>query len=74
MSALTASAVKARAAGIGFDLCGIARAERHPRLARLAEWIAQGRAGEMTYLSHHRSAGRRRAFAAASRVGAGVRV
>ncbi len=36
---------------MGFDLCGIARADQHPRLARLAEWIAQGRAGEMQYLT-----------------------
>lgn len=49
--ALTAADIKARAAELGFDLCGIARADRHPRLARLAEWIAQGRAGDMTYLS-----------------------
>mgnify|MGYP000311000739 CR=1 FL=1 len=48
---VSASAVKARAAEIGFDLCGIARADRHPKLVRLAEWIAQGRAGEMHYLA-----------------------
>ena len=47
---LTRDAVLARARETGFDLCGIARAERHPRLARLAEWIADGHAGEMTYL------------------------
>jgi epoxyqueuosine reductase len=48
---LSAAAVKAHAATCGFDLCGIAPAERHPKLARLAEWIAEGRAGEMTYLA-----------------------
>jgi epoxyqueuosine reductase len=48
--AVSAAAVKARAAEVGFDLCGIAQAERHPKLARLTEWIAQGRAGEMDYL------------------------
>jgi epoxyqueuosine reductase len=47
---LTRDALLARARAAGFDLCGIARASRHPRLARLAEWIAEGRAGEMTYL------------------------
>ena len=47
---LTRDAVIARAKEAGFDLCGIARAERHPRLQRLAQWIADGRAGEMTYL------------------------
>lgn len=51
-------AIKLRAAEIGFDLCGIARADEHPKLARLAEWIAQGRAGEMQYLVD--SAGERR--------------
>ena len=48
---VTSQQVKALAAGCGFDLCGIARAERHPKLARLAEWIANGHAGEMTYLA-----------------------
>ena len=47
---LTREALFARAREAGFDLCGIARAERHPKLARLSEWIAAGRAGEMTYL------------------------
>ena len=49
--ALTADAIKAKAAELGFDLCGIARADHHPKLARLIEWIAQGRAGEMGYLA-----------------------
>lgn len=48
---LTSVRVKALAAEAGFDLYGIARAERHPKLARLAEWIEQGYAGEMTYLA-----------------------
>ncbi len=48
---LTVTAIKARAKASGFDLCGIARADRHPKLAKLAEWIAQGRAGEMSYLA-----------------------
>ena len=42
----------AQARAEGFDLCGIARAERHPKLARLAEWITAGRAGDMHYLEH----------------------
>lgn len=50
----TSADIKARAAGIGFDLCGIARADAHPRLARLAEWLAEGRAGRMTYLADSR--------------------
>jgi len=48
---VTADAVRTHAAELGFDLCGIARADRHPKLARLSEWLAQGRAGEMEYLS-----------------------
>ena len=44
-------AIKTKAREVGFDLCGIARAERHPKLARLAEWIASGYAGDMTYLA-----------------------
>ncbi|TAK15877.1 MAG: tRNA epoxyqueuosine(34) reductase QueG [Acidobacteria bacterium] len=48
---MTAARVKALAQASGFDLCGIARAERHPKLARLKDWIALGYAGEMTYLA-----------------------
>lgn len=48
---VTASAIKAKAAEVGFDLCGIARADRHPKLAQLAGWIARGHAGEMEYLA-----------------------
>jgi epoxyqueuosine reductase len=47
---LTREGVIARARAAGFDLCGVARADRHPKLARLAEWIAAGQAGGMTYL------------------------
>ncbi|MEO8481401.1 MAG: tRNA epoxyqueuosine(34) reductase QueG [Acidobacteriota bacterium] len=47
---LTAAAIKAKALDVGFDLCGIAPAIRHPKLGRLAEWIGDGRAGEMQYL------------------------
>lgn len=48
---LTSEAVKARAIEVGFDLCGIAPARQHPRLARLASWIDEGRAGDMYYLT-----------------------
>ena len=48
---LTSSSIKQKAFDLGFDLCGVSAAERHPRLARLAEWIAEGRAGDMAYLS-----------------------
>jgi epoxyqueuosine reductase len=52
--ALTAAAVKARARGAGFDLCGIASAAPHPRLRRLSEWLDRGFAGEMRYLAKSR--------------------
>lgn len=48
---LTREAVIAQARAAGFDLCGIARGERHPKLARLSEWVAGGNAGEMQYLA-----------------------
>jgi epoxyqueuosine reductase len=48
---LTASSVKTLAREAGFDLCGISRADRHPRLSRLAEWIDRGYAGDMQYLA-----------------------
>ena len=47
---LTATFVKAAAREAGFDLAGIAQAARHPKLGRLASWIAEGRAGDMSYL------------------------
>jgi epoxyqueuosine reductase len=49
--ALPPAALKARARAVGFDACGIARAERFPRLAALASWVDRGHAGEMTYLA-----------------------
>jgi epoxyqueuosine reductase len=48
---LTSSSIKQKAFDLGFDLCGVSAAERHPRLARLADWIAEGRAGDMAYLA-----------------------
>ena len=51
---LTASAVKARAQELGFDLCGIAPAIALPETARLEDWLAHGYAGEMAYM--HKSA------------------
>jgi len=49
MSALTA-ALKAYALEIGFDLCGIAPAERLPELAFLQTWIARRYYGTMTWI------------------------
>jgi epoxyqueuosine reductase len=54
---ITAADVKRQAAGLGFDLCGIAPAEALPELAFFREWLARGYAGEMHYLE--RTADRR---------------
>ena len=54
---LTASAIKAKARSIGFDLCGIARADDYPELVFLSEWLARGYAATMGWM--HRSAERR---------------
>lgn len=54
---LSAADVKAGAGQLGFDLCGIAPADAFPELARYADWLARGFAGEMAYL--HRSAAAR---------------
>jgi len=48
---LTTAGIKERASIIGFDLCGVAPARRFPKLARLADWVAAGEAGEMRYLA-----------------------
>ena len=48
---LTAQQVKERATHLGFDLCGIAPVGDAPELGRLAEWLARGCAGRMTYLN-----------------------
>jgi epoxyqueuosine reductase len=39
-----------RARREGFDLCGVARVDEWPELARLPEWLERGHAGEMKYL------------------------
>lgn len=54
---MTSADIKARAAELGFDLCGIAPAIAHRELAYQREWLANGYAGEMEYL--HRTAERR---------------
>ena len=43
-----------RAKALGFDLCGIVRAEKFPELDRTDEWLARGYAGEMNYLADRR--------------------
>jgi epoxyqueuosine reductase len=47
--------VKQTALDCGFDLAGIASAEPVGDYARFREWVSQGRAGEMTYLTDHRA-------------------
>ncbi len=39
---------------LGFDLCGVARAEKFPELDQMPEWLARGYAGEMKYLADPR--------------------
>ena len=43
-----------RASAVGFDLCGIVRAEKFPELNLTQEWLARGFAGEMKYLADPR--------------------
>jgi epoxyqueuosine reductase len=54
---LSATAIKARAMALGFDLCGIAPADAFGELAFLRTWLDRGYGGRMTYL--HRTAARR---------------
>jgi epoxyqueuosine reductase len=42
------------AKALGFDLCGVVRAENFPELARFEEWLERGYAGEMAYLKDPR--------------------
>jgi epoxyqueuosine reductase len=45
-----------RAIALGFDLCGVVRAEKFPELDLAKEWLARGYAGEMKYLADERRA------------------
>jgi epoxyqueuosine reductase len=47
---LTSFAIKQHAQSLGFDLVGVSPAAAFPELARLADWLDRGYAGEMTYL------------------------
>ena len=47
---IASAAIKEHARALGFDLCGVAPATNLPELAKLAEWLARGYAGEMIYL------------------------
>jgi epoxyqueuosine reductase len=43
-----------KASALGFDLCGVVRAEKFPELELTKEWLALGYAGEMKYLADER--------------------
>jgi len=45
-----------QAKSLGFELCGVVRAEKLPELEHTSEWLARGYAGEMKYLSDSRRA------------------
>ena len=57
-----------RARELGFDLCGVAPAERFPELERAEEWFARGFAGEMKYLGDARRGDPARVLAGARSV------
>jgi len=46
--------ISERATQLGFAMAGVARAGKFPELLRQPEWLAQGYAGEMNYLSDAR--------------------
>jgi epoxyqueuosine reductase len=48
--------IAARASALGFDACGVVRADRFPELDRLTEWLQRGYGGEMRYLQDPRRA------------------
>lgn len=50
LSASITARIAEQAREVGFDLCGVARAEDCGDSKRLAEWLARGYAGEMRYL------------------------
>jgi epoxyqueuosine reductase len=39
-----------RAEALGFDLCGVVRAQQFPELAQFTDWLERGYGGEMGYL------------------------
>jgi epoxyqueuosine reductase len=45
-----------QAKSLGFDLCGVVRAEKFPELEHTSEWLARGYAGETKYLADPRRA------------------
>ena len=51
-----------QAKSLGFDLCGVVRAEKFPELEQTPEWLTRGYAGEMRYLADPRRADPRTAM------------
>ncbi len=47
---VTSELIKQKALELGFEVCGVSRADRHPKLARLSTWVEAGCAGDMGYL------------------------
>jgi len=54
------AAIKDQAHALGFDLVGIAPATPSTHGEAYADWVAQGYAGEMAYLSHPEAVAKRR--------------
>ena len=50
---LTAERIKVKAQQLGFDLCGVAPADKFPELDFLPDWLARGYAGEMAWMSRN---------------------
>jgi epoxyqueuosine reductase len=48
---VTTAEIKARAAELGFDICGVAPVEPFKELGFLRDWLDRGYAGEMRYLA-----------------------
>jgi epoxyqueuosine reductase len=48
--AVTSERIKEKARELGFDLCGVAAAERYPELGFFDEWLARGFAADMHWL------------------------
>ena len=51
------------ARSLGFDLCGVVRAQQFPELRKLSDWLDRGYAGEMNYLHDPRRGDLRAAMA-----------
>ena len=50
---ISSEQVKAHAAAVGFDLCGVSPVADFPELRYLREWLANGYHGEMHYISRN---------------------